>query len=61
MLDQRVDLPELEKELSDLINPWDYSLKEWLRNHYPGSDGKLLFERYSPLMPEHYKARVSCE
>ena len=23
MLDQRVDLPELEKELSDLINPWD--------------------------------------
>ena len=29
-------------------------------HHYPGSDGKLLFERYSP-MPEHYKARVSCE
>ena len=26
MLVQRVDLPELEKELSDLINPRDYHL-----------------------------------
>ena len=26
MMDQRVDLPELEKELSDVINPWDLSL-----------------------------------
>ena len=60
-LHKKTDLLLLEKELSNLINPWDYRLKEWLRNHYPGSDGKTLFERYAPLMPGHYKVRVSCE
>ncbi len=56
-----LDLIQLESELSGLISPWDNQLRDWLRVHYPGSDGKQLYDRYVRMMPEHYKARVSCE
>ena len=29
-----------------------------LRNQYPGEEGSQLYERYVPLMPSHYRARV---
>ncbi|MED5403884.1 MAG: NAD-glutamate dehydrogenase domain-containing protein [SAR324 cluster bacterium] len=55
---QSFDLLLLEGEISGLIKPWETQLRELLRNQYPGEEGSQLYERYVPLMPSHYRARV---
>ncbi|MBC8220830.1 MAG: NAD-glutamate dehydrogenase, partial [Proteobacteria bacterium] len=52
------DLLQLEGEISGLIKPWETQLRELLRNQHPGEEGAQLYERYVPLMPSHYRARV---
>jgi glutamate dehydrogenase len=52
------DLLQLETEISGLIKPWETQLGELLRVQHPGEEGPRLYERYVPLMPSHYRARV---
>ncbi len=58
------DLPafkllQLESEISSLIKPWEIQLRELLRDKHPGEEGIQLYERYVPLMPSDYRARVN--
>ncbi len=53
-----VDLLQLENEISGLIKPWKIQLRELLQSKYTGDEGARLYERYVPLMPSHYSARV---
>ncbi|MDE0792965.1 MAG: NAD-glutamate dehydrogenase [SAR324 cluster bacterium] len=53
------DLLQFEGEISGLIKPWETQLRELLSNQHPGEEGTQLFERYVPLMPSHYRARVN--
>ncbi|MCK5901187.1 NAD-glutamate dehydrogenase [bacterium] len=53
-----VDLLQLENEISGLIKPWKIQLRELLQSKNTGDEGARLYERYVPLMPSHYSARV---
>ncbi|MCS5546889.1 MAG: NAD-glutamate dehydrogenase, partial [SAR324 cluster bacterium] len=55
------NLLQLESEISGLIKPWEIQLRELLRRQYPGEEGVLLYERYVPMMPSHYRARVETQ
>ena len=52
------DLMHLERDISGLIKPWEIQLRELLRRQYPGEKWVLLYERYVPMMPSHYRVRV---
>ena len=55
------NLLQLESEISGLIKPWEIQLRELLRRQHPGEEGVLLYERYVPMMPSHYRARVETQ
>ena len=50
-----VDCATLESEIRDLIKPWEESLKDALRQAYPGAEGVSLSEKYAHEFPSHYK------
>ena len=55
------DLLQLESEISLKIKPWEPKLREQLKIQYPGEQGNELYDRYVPLMPTHYRARVETQ
>ncbi len=56
-----LNMLQFESEISTQIKPWELQLLELLRINYPGSEGIKLHERYLPLMPSEYRARVDAE
>ncbi|MBC8257500.1 MAG: NAD-glutamate dehydrogenase [SAR324 cluster bacterium] len=54
----KTDLLQFENTISSLIKPWEMQLNELLRSHYTVVDAKQLYERYVPMLPSHYRARV---
>ena len=56
-----LNMLQFESEISTQIKPWELQLLELLRSKYPGTEGMQLYERYVPLMPSEYRARVDAQ
>ncbi len=56
-----LNMLQFESEISTQIKPWELQLLEFLRSKYPGTEGMQLYERYVPLMPSEYRARVDAQ
>ena len=56
-----LNMLQFESEISTQIKPWELKLLEFLRSKYPGTEGMQLYERYVPLMPSEYRARVDAK
>lgn len=57
--DWEPNLALLESELSALLKPWEERFREALVEQAQGTQGREVFERYLPLLPDQYRVRVS--
>ena len=55
------DNKELERNLENLIKPWDQKFREAMVEEFSGNLGNQLADHYLPLMPNHYMDRSSAE
>ena len=51
------DLFTIEKDVVDLLKPWDQRLKDELNTHFPKRKSEKLFQKYVDLFPAHHKIR----
>jgi glutamate dehydrogenase len=59
--DWTFDNKELEKNLENLIKPWDQKFRDSMIEEFSGNLGNQLADHYLPLMPNHYMDRSSPE
>jgi glutamate dehydrogenase len=56
-----VDSEEIEDDIRNAIQPWEYRFKEAIREKYDGDDAQRICGRYLAAFPEHYRIRRSAD
>jgi len=51
------DCDKIEKDIREIVKPWQDKLKDAIQEDYPGILGKNLFSHYAEAFPSHYRVR----